>query len=1469
MARIAGYGAQFGGEGGIGTVPFDTRGTDSLPAIFVSVAARDAYYVANPAEIAAGSALAEQRRSVGIGPTDGDPTGVTSAFIRNDANTGWIPIPAYQGPAGPQGNPGNTGPAGADGIERSFSSVAARDAFYATQANRNDLLNGDVISVNIGSTTVEFQMWVGASQPTAYNANNFVPASLRTSNASINFGDELRIFDWGEIPAFEDMINSITALAIGQRYTVSGGAEKARRLVFPGESALFTTTGTTNSALQAVHEYTIDTTGLITNQAIVTQGTVNFVVAPNFYIIEIWVGTDDTGQRVFRGRFDAPTTGVFTARPPSPQRFLPNTTYFIRLTGDIPFQFVVGDSPGDVAPIGVTTGVEFTFEDLASETFVLENLAGLDSAVVVNTPITITSGNLATYERKFLYVPTAVTGNVTVTISQDLDFDGFSFFVFGTGTLTIAGTGAVLIQGQATQVYSQYQGGRLVRSPEAVDNNSYGVIYDNSAISTEAIQDVVGGMVSGNTETNITVTYDDASGKLNFAVAAGGAAITVQDEGTPLTGSAETLNFTGAGVTASGTGATKTLEIPGSTTSTILNNVFNYSATGTQNIGVDLVGALHILAASVTNFDTLIGTTLTEDGVFGVTVLNTNAVEFDVSASGQTFGGQGSGNAYSMPGNSTTLFYVNSDRIYPLANIAAAAAGQAPLIVARDTPSQATLAALAAASTGGNSALWVVANDQIAATESGVPSAVQIRALGSGLLDANNASISITAVNKSTVVLQRGTQVRIFSSTDLRVVSTPTVRETAARYPDLANLTSSPLNLVGNQSAYNLHRNRTTVLTDAGTTGVTVWEVYLPSLQNAVDLAYLDRNDVFGFRNDRTDTLNFRIRTFQVGTSFSNGFDRVDVAPGQVLYISPAPSGRVWQILEFGQAAGLVFDPLMVSDWYRDETDATAADNSVRLHHRKDIVDGDVRNHIQTVTATNNPITVLFQSRNIQDDIAWYTFWTTFVSGVPPVGVQNVEVIEAEIVIALAYITANINNGQDFQFNDPILDFSTIEAITHVSGNTVRVELFNPLPAHIVINDVININNSAVAANNGMWAIETIAVDRLDFTISIPGASTANNTGAQGFITRTIYADAVLVSHTLRQVNFRIYRDAARTVQIDTFPAGWFSTDTSSVETIFAIAYNNDIQVTGSQLAIQDETEAFFLVKGGPRRSSTSLDNTLTNYVNERTLPINFEEIEIRTDGTANFYLPEYPDQLNQGETRRYTLHSHPDNDDDDVRLWVGDGAGDTITSDEGLASFGLRNGTFVTIELYNQQFASGWRIITPISRTVNSGVIFSAAQTADTAPIAPLPVSLINVLVAQSEDVNNTFFTLPATGPVVLNANADYDFNLSMEFIYTGPVQTGLLFLPVGISTRINGGEVARLSANNQTLLLAQYTTGAGQVVRAATTVHVNISDYQATAGDTIAWHATFGNFPPGVSAADVSVKDLVFSLTAKLRLD
>ena len=64
-------------------------------------------------------------------------------------------------------------------------------------------------------------------------------------------------------------------------------------------------------------------------------------------------------------------------------------------------------------------------------------------------------------------------------------------------------------------------------------------IYDGSAWqvvgnTTEQIQDSIGAMVSGNTETNVAVTYDDSDGTLDFVVSADSALIKDTDNDTKI-----------------------------------------------------------------------------------------------------------------------------------------------------------------------------------------------------------------------------------------------------------------------------------------------------------------------------------------------------------------------------------------------------------------------------------------------------------------------------------------------------------------------------------------------------------------------------------------------------------------------------------------------------------------------------------------------------------------------------------------------------------------------------------------------------------------------------------------------------------------------------------------------------------------------------------------------------------------------
>lgn len=440
MGRIA-FGLGFAAGAGLGAIPYATRSTDSQTAVFISIAARDTYYTNNPGDLTGD--LAAGLAAVGIGPNDGDPVGVTAAFIRNDDNTGWIPIATnFVGAQGPAG----------ESIRRMFESVAARDTYYSTQTNRDTLEPGVVISVNAGNNVIEFQQWAGGSQPTSHDTNNWVTTSLRTASASVNFGEELRLYNYGEFVGFEDQVNSLTALAIGQIYSDAAGSSTARQLSFPAESTLHTTTGTLNSPSATVHEFTFDTTGIITNPAILLSNTINFVTAPNFYITDIWLGTDDTGQKVFNGRQNpAGVAGIFTARSPSPQRFLPNSTYFIRFTGDIAFQYAVATGQAE-EPVSTYTGFEFVYEDLATRKYVDDNASvvvqdeGVDldtRGVVLNfTGAGVTASGAGI--TKTINVPGGGgsaginiqdEGNPLQSAAETLNFTGTGVTVTGTGTI--------------------------------------------------------------------------------------------------------------------------------------------------------------------------------------------------------------------------------------------------------------------------------------------------------------------------------------------------------------------------------------------------------------------------------------------------------------------------------------------------------------------------------------------------------------------------------------------------------------------------------------------------------------------------------------------------------------------------------------------------------------------------------------------------------------------------------------------------------------------------------------------------------------------------------------------------------------------------------------------------------------------------------------------------------------------------
>lgn len=885
--------------------------------------------------------------------------------------------------------------------------------------------------------------------------------------------------------------------------------------------------------------------------------------------------------------------------------------------------------------------------------------------------------------------------------------------------------------------------------------------------------------------------------------------------------------------------------------------------------GVHLLYDSSQVTGDITSINASSSITFGADTFFAISNLDTEARTFTLDASLPAFSGFGSDRSFTLPARTTTLFFHDISSIAPVANYNVGEGGSDhPVIVARDTPSLSSLAQIAAASVGTNSGLWVVAADQLSANESVIDSSIQVRALRDGLLDANGIPIPTTATQKSGIILTAGTIVRVFSSTDLRVVITPTTA-TGARFPDLP--TSGTLLHINTQALYNTHRNRTTVFTNSLATEVRLFQVQSPSAESII----IGFDDVFCFRNDGTGTLS--IRTFQTGTTFSGGAETIALATGESLCISPvaptAPQTGLFEVLQRGQLAGITTQGVIATDWYRDSINAVAANRPVRLYREKELTDGIVREHIKTATASNNPVTLRFQSRNVQDDIAWIQWWATF-QPLQPLGTSVAEV-EGNVAARLSTISSSINNGYDFEFLDPGVQFG-VTSITFISGNTYRVNLPSALPTYIAVNDTLTISGAANAQNNGDFAVDAIAGDRLAFDITIsPNNGASSNEGVGALVFRTIFADAVLVSHTLRQTNFNLYTDLARTVLLTTIPTEWFdiTTTPAPANNVVAIGYNTDISITPTFIALQDDAGDFFLAKGGPRGSISFFDNRTSYNSGTNTLPTVTENIVIDTLGIATFLLPVLPDELPAGDTMRFRLHADSAiASTNDVRVVVGK-TGDILTFDEGVSEITVLPGNYIDIEFYNDGNNSGVRFASPVQRSRTAAPTLTTPETMDTAQINPLPVSPIFVIVAQDEDPNENFIDADATNRRInLNANGDYTFDVAVTIQFSGTEPTSaFLFATASLVVITNRSAVdTEQSAFKDTISLEMERgglSGAG-APKPQHTLSTRF-DWQGRSGDHVRFVLRLDQIPAGFTAADFEVRDFSWSAAVQLGLN
>ena len=120
----------------------------------------------------------------------------------------------------------------------------------------------------------------------------------------------------------------------------------------------------------------------------------------------------------------------------------------------------------------------------------------------------------------------ASTGNLTVTkgtLQANIDGD-----VTGNVTGNVTGSSGSCTGNAATSTKLatartiagvSFDGTSNISLNNANITNGAGYVTQNTQLTNEQVQDIVGGMVSGNTESGISVTYQDGDGTLDFSVA--------------------------------------------------------------------------------------------------------------------------------------------------------------------------------------------------------------------------------------------------------------------------------------------------------------------------------------------------------------------------------------------------------------------------------------------------------------------------------------------------------------------------------------------------------------------------------------------------------------------------------------------------------------------------------------------------------------------------------------------------------------------------------------------------------------------------------------------------------------------------------------------------------------------------------------------------------------------------------------
>lgn len=415
------------------------------------------------------------------------------------------------------------------------------------------------------------------------------------SNGSVIDADDLD----AEFNSLESAFNNTT----GHKHDGTSGEGAPITVVGPGQDVIVSTstilpktTNTISLGILGVEFQDGHFDGTMRTDILRVDETSTFVGAVTTSS-SVTIGTDLTvnGNALIKGNLtfgDSATDNVaFGADINS--SLIPNTTYTFDLgSGPQAWRSVYSQSVSTAALTTVSADVDQLTANSAyfsggaiNGTTIGDTTRSSVKATTVDANAGLTTTTLAASSNATIAGTLAVTLPITATGGLVGDVTGNATGNAGTAT-KLATARTIALSGDVTGS-AAFDGSAGVSIVATVADNSHNHNAANITDLTEAVQDIVGGMTTANTESGISVTYDDTAGKLNFDVS--DPVITLAGA---VTGSATMTNLGNVTITTTAT-SDPTLTISGDATGSA---TFTNLGNATLSLSINDDSHNHIIA---------------------------------------------------------------------------------------------------------------------------------------------------------------------------------------------------------------------------------------------------------------------------------------------------------------------------------------------------------------------------------------------------------------------------------------------------------------------------------------------------------------------------------------------------------------------------------------------------------------------------------------------------------------------------------------------------------------------------------------------------------------------------------------------------------------------------------------------------------------------------------------------------------